>query len=506
MHLIDKSKHVLIDEAILDASSTHSSQEFGYFSICKRYRFANWSPNDPDEPINFVEKVYSNNFLEEAIVNTLEQELKNGMNRDCWISQHTYKKRRRVSKYLSSFGSGFVDLDYYKNPKLSHLDENEVITLVLKALDFHRIPLPSYIVSSGRGLQVKWIFTNQISHFAYEILAAALRWLICEYLSEFEADIAAMMPTQLLRLVGTKNQAGGIVRIAWKNMSNGSFATYDFNCWCKSVLPFTREEVNNFKEKVALYKKWDKENARNREEAKESGLLVGVYKATSSQNQNDNTKEIWQRRLALIEWGIESKGWAETGVPDGNKRYKIFFLAVNAIAWICRSNPEKTKTAVFEWSRKHIKTYCERRSHENYDLFATRILQRNLYQYTESNFKKNLVELFGEEAFKRKKSDDQRGATDVNTGVMGFSVMSRLSLCQYVRETKHRQSESAKRTNQIKKSEVEPVKDLAIKLRQQGRSVCSIAIELNRTKGTISKWVRDCGVPLETSEGGNSEI
>jgi hypothetical protein len=276
-------------------------------------------------------------------------------------------------------------------------------------------------------------------------------------------------------------------------MSNGSFATYDFNCWCKSVLPFTLDEVKNFREKIVLYKKWDRENARNREEAKESGLPVGVYKTTSAQNQNGNTKEIWQRRLALIEWGIESRGWAKAGIPDGHKRYKIFFLVANAIAWICNCNPEKTKTAVFEWSRKHIQTYSERRSHENYDLFSTRVLQRDLYQYTESNFKKNLVELFGEEAFKRPKSDDERRTVDVNTGVMGFAGMSKLSLCQYVRETKHRQSEAAKRTNQIKKKDVEPVKELAIKLRQQGRSVCSIAVELNRTKGTISKWVKGVG-------------
>jgi hypothetical protein len=493
MHLIDKSKHVLIDEAILDASATHSTEGFGYFSICKRFKFPQWSPKDPDEPTNFVEKFFSNNFLEEAIVKTLEHEVHTGMSSDCWISQHTYKKRRRVSENLRSFGSGFVDLDYYKNPKLNHLDETEVIKLVLKAIDFHQIPLPSYIVSSGRGLQVKWIFTNQIPRHAYTKFAATLKCLIKEFLSEFEADIAAMMPTQLLRLVGTKNQAGGMVHIAWKNESNGNLEIYDFNNWCKSILPYTIEEFRNFKSGINLYKKWDKENERNRRKANELGHQVGMYKKNPVQNQEVNSIEIWQRRLTLIEGCISARGWYQKGIPDGHKRYKILFMAANALAWINDCHVGNSRSSAMTWSRRFIKTYSDNKSKKIIGMFDLRILNKNLYQYSEANFRKSLVDLFGENSLEKITSDAQRAPKSINVGAMGFAGMSNLSLGQYVCEKKHRQSEAAKRTNQIKSKLTESDKDLAIRLRREGRSVCGIALELNRTKGTISKWVRGVG-------------
>ena len=496
MHLIDKSKHLLIDDAILDARATHKNSDYGYFFICKRFPFPQWSPNDPDEPINFIQNHFSIKRLDQTIVETIEYEYEHGFPNDCWISQHTYcQPHRRSSNSLRTFSAGFVDLDCYKSTKLIGLSRQHVVYLVLKALDAHKIPLPSYIVDSGRGLQVKWSFSHEITKHAYIKLQATLKHLISDCLFEFEADPAANLPSQLLRVIGTKNQKGGMVEIIWKNIHNGMLQNYSFDDFAKSVLPYTQEETKEFKDKLKKACRVTKMQNLNR--AKASALHLSKQKVNSSANsaESSSVEGIWARRLDLMEQRIEKMGWLTTGIPDGSKRYAILFLAATALCWMNNQDESKSKKAACEWSSDFIKTYPMYKTVEVVSSVLKRIETKALYKYTEAKFLQKLDELMPVTTLITSTEVGYKNPLKVNVGAMNLEKIRGLSTQKFKKVVLERRSSSALRTNAIRIEKSAAKRQLAFELSVKGVSQNKIAREIGVSQGTISKWFKK-GNPL----------
>lgn len=70
---------------------------------------------------------------------------------DVYISQQGFFGRRSTDK-LANLGCCYVDLDYHKEPRLAGLRPAFVTQEVLGWLDEQRLPRPSYVMFSGRGL------------------------------------------------------------------------------------------------------------------------------------------------------------------------------------------------------------------------------------------------------------------------------------------------------------------------------------------------------------------
>mgnify|MGYP001414939916 CR=1 FL=1 len=226
---------------------------------------------------------------------------------DTYISQAEFKSFIRRLVNLLRVGLCFSDLDTY-NSKYSDLSPRVQCEHLLSFCVKNRIPQPSLVLFSGRGLQAKWLFTKPIP---YEAL---IRWNevqrhLCDHLADFGADLKARDASRVLRLVHTVNtKTGEIVEVIYEHLyANGEIVRYDFDQFADQVLPFTRAEYKERKKKIIT-----------RENINTEGLRV-----FSGQQLNfDRLTDL--RTLAALRH--------PEGIPEG-KRDEFIFLATGFMAW-----------------------------------------------------------------------------------------------------------------------------------------------------------------------------
>jgi len=178
---------------------------------------------------------------------------------DVWISQGEFRKPNRRAVNLWRMPLAFVDLDVYKVPRIAGLTTEAQVDALLRHCDDNGVPQPSLVVFSGRGLQVKWLFTRPIPRKALPRWALAQR-VLNERLREFGADANALDASRVLRLVDTtssrSNQRVRIVHATTaptggaERLTTGTIG-YDFDVFADTLLPLTREELTRRRESRA---------------------------------------------------------------------------------------------------------------------------------------------------------------------------------------------------------------------------------------------------------------
>ena len=168
--------------------------------------------------------------------------------RDNWITQAVFRKANRRKVNLAHVGACFVDLDYYNTP-LNYCDPEPVLDAVLNHCLSEGIPLPSLVIDSGRGLQVKW-FHEPLPRQALP------RWDIVQQhlnlkFSHLGADKNARDASRVLRVVRTINQKNGKpVRVIWQQAEGfeGNAKHFVFDELADTILPFTRDDIARFRQ------------------------------------------------------------------------------------------------------------------------------------------------------------------------------------------------------------------------------------------------------------------
>ena len=231
-------------------------QEFD-LSVIESYSEPHWYLNDADdgfffimkknEDLDFVTEAYPVHRLEEVLA------LHQKSNRDVWISQATFYRTRRTVENVRSVGLSFVDIDCDELPWSKDLTPIDRANFILQVCDESRIPRPSVIVHSGRGLHLKWLYTKAIPH------PALTRWSVVEkHLVEkfraFGADPKATDAARFLRLVATTNTKAEkwknrceVVYVNVNDTVDGSICRYEFDKFADQVLPFTRQQIREFR-------------------------------------------------------------------------------------------------------------------------------------------------------------------------------------------------------------------------------------------------------------------
>lgn len=269
-----------------------------------------WYLNDSDDGFFFVmTKNASSDFVTEAYpVHRLEEvlSLHQNSNSDVWISQATFYRTRRTVENVRSVGLNFVDIDCDDLPWAKNLTPLDRANFILQVCDESRIPRPSVIVHSGRGLHLKWLYTKAIPHPALTRWSTVEKHLV-EKFRAFGADPKATDAARFLRLVATTNTKADksknrceVVYVNVDDTLDGSICRYEFDKFADQVLPFTRQQIREFRKQKS-------EQAKSKE--------------TKSKKTKWNPQSVNAMRADDLEKLVELRG----GIHEGMRMICLFW-------------------------------------------------------------------------------------------------------------------------------------------------------------------------------------
>ena len=245
---------------------------------------------------------------------------------DLYITQNVFRSFNRRELLVHKLCACYVDLDFYHDTNLS---PEQMADRVLEHCEKNRIPFPSAIICSGRGLYLKW-------YLKHSAPANALpKWnLIQESLVDaFEplgVDRRARDASRVLRPIGSWNsKAGRFVEPLWMLRDSESATAWQYSLreLGDAMLPLTEAEYLSMKRGGEL----DEFEARLRYEAKNrdvvelervarEGFHAMIYSfAMRGRNVHDDFCKL-----------IELRGWDKTGIPDGQRNDFVLWFCVHA--------------------------------------------------------------------------------------------------------------------------------------------------------------------------------
>lgn len=120
-----------------------------------------------------------------------------------YISLNTFYSTFRRLEYIKELQANFIDIDCYN----SKYTKDAVLYFLENDLYGYKIPRPSLVVDSGRGLYLIWLIEAVPSN-ALPLWKAVQEYLYKE-LKQFGADRMALDATRVLRVVGSVNSKTG---------------------------------------------------------------------------------------------------------------------------------------------------------------------------------------------------------------------------------------------------------------------------------------------------------
>ena len=120
---------------------------------------------------------------------------------DCWMSQNGFHKwGTRKIKDIGQLVTLFTDLDCYK----LNITPDEAIKMSYEYVGANKIPRPSMIIKSGKGVQLIWRI-NPETAYALPVWQGVEDWLI-KVLKPAGADEQVKDAARVLRVAGTFNK------------------------------------------------------------------------------------------------------------------------------------------------------------------------------------------------------------------------------------------------------------------------------------------------------------
>lgn len=244
---------------------------------------------------------------------------------DVYGVQHRFREFNRQQLSLSWLCSCYVDLDVYK--LLGEDWELErVLEGLLKHCDETKTPYPSVIISSGRGLYMKWYLKDGGPARALPKWDRIQEALVSRFLM-YGADRQARDASRVLRVLGTVNQKNwGKVRVVWVcDCVEEEVKRYTLREMGDAVLPYTQEEYEAWKRKGVL-RQVEEQAPPKLAPRKLVGLkceegwerVLPAVQLSFSQRGRHVFEDLW--RLAEI------RGWNKTGIPDGQRATFMLWL------------------------------------------------------------------------------------------------------------------------------------------------------------------------------------
>ena len=236
---------------------------------------------------------------------------------DTYMSQATFFRPNRRAVNLWRLPLCFIDLDIHNAPAGvvdSRWSPERACRAVLRWLADNGIPEPSLVVSSGRGLYLKWLLSGALPQ------AALCRWNLVQSelvsrLAPLGADPNARDCSRVLRLVQTVNTKAAVERRVVRVLHvaqdrDGTPVRYAFDCLADALLPFTRAE---WKELQAQ---------RDGRRATRLELLEGGRSSVGARMETFTIQTLKQGRFSDVRLLISLRG----GLPEGMRERALFVL------------------------------------------------------------------------------------------------------------------------------------------------------------------------------------
>ncbi|MCD3232429.1 DNA-binding response regulator [Clostridium botulinum C/D] len=150
----------------------------------------------------YIQLIYINNKKKLKVYNTQIKALKTIVEEtegkeDVYISSNTYYKPKRLSSNIRQFRALYIDID------LKQCGKNEAVYKIYELVEKEKIPMPSMIVDSGRGIHLYWRVKN--APYGAMWTWQELEDYLYNHLKQLGADIQATDSARVLRLPKTIN-------------------------------------------------------------------------------------------------------------------------------------------------------------------------------------------------------------------------------------------------------------------------------------------------------------
>ena len=251
---------------------------------------------------------------------------------DTYLSQARFSGRRKIVR-LITVRSMWADLDTYKVDELAGLSDEVLLARVLAQCDEQGISLPSYVLSSGRGLCACWLHDTLPS-------SMLLRWQAAqaglhERLAGLGPDPVTRDVTRVLRLVGSLHvRAQKRVRCLYPQV--GEPRVYRFRDLARMLSPFPEPSAAH------------RARAELRQRRAPRPVTRLRLAASEGRRRPLGAWSLWGRRfedfkvLRRIRWGDEP-------LPAGHRDIWLFLSAV-ALSWLIE-DPAVLRDEVLELGR-----------------------------------------------------------------------------------------------------------------------------------------------------------
>jgi len=198
--------------------------------------------------------------------------LSTGAGRDLYVSMATFK-RRRVSSEVCAIESTYLDLDYHKS-SLQGRCPKAVAKNVVSDLEEAGKPLPSFILSTGRGLLCIWLHEMLSGSTGVLSKWSAVQKRLSEPLKRYNPDTSATDAARIFRLVGSINSKAddsrNRVQLVWGDAKN--LQRYKFSELADGWLPFTKAQL------VSMADERAKRNAgKSKKHKRPDGKAMGLW-------------------------------------------------------------------------------------------------------------------------------------------------------------------------------------------------------------------------------------
>lgn len=155
-----------------------------------------------DSTDGYIQLIQLNKNKNIKVYNTQNKALRNIIEEvegqeDIYISSNTYYKPQRSTSYIRQFRALYIDLD------LKEYEKAETVYMVYFLAYENKIPMPSMIVDSGRGIHLYWKIQN--APYGAMWTWQELEDYLYNQLKDLGADIQATDGARVLRLPNTVN-------------------------------------------------------------------------------------------------------------------------------------------------------------------------------------------------------------------------------------------------------------------------------------------------------------